>query len=85
MLAKGLANLVIRFIISYIDKSAAAIVRKINSIANFSNGITVSLVIRLPPNFMKTVLKISPLQLPSIMRLIAKSSFSIGVQAGYAI
>jgi hypothetical protein len=55
----------------------------LNALANTNKGITISLIVQLPRDFARSLARISPLQIPSLLRKLAKSSFSVAVSAGY--
>ena len=84
-IARPTARLLLRLVRRYINRASSNLIRRVIELGRSSRGVTVSLTIRLPRDIIARLLKISPLQLPSLIRSIASSSFSFAVSAGYNI
>jgi hypothetical protein len=84
-IARPTARLLLRLVRRYINRASSNLIRRVIELGRSSRGVTVSLTIRFPRDIIARLLKISPLQLPSLIRSIASSSFSFAVSAGYNI
>ena len=84
-ISKGLSKLLTKLAVRFVNKYSSIILRKLNSIRNISRGITISIRIKLPKDFIKIIRKIRPLQIPFLIRNLIKSSIFITVVAGYKI
>jgi hypothetical protein len=82
IISKGLSKLLTRLAVRFINKQSSIILKKINSIGNISRGITISIKVKLPQNFVQIIRKIRPLQIPSLIRNLIKSSILITVVSG---
>ncbi|HEX2472658.1 MAG TPA: hypothetical protein VHJ59_07900, partial [Nitrososphaera sp.] len=81
--ARALVKLLLRLAMRYLTQATSKIMQRLNALANTNKGITISLIVQLPRDFARSLTRISPFQIPSILRKLAKSSFSVAVSAGY--
>jgi hypothetical protein len=83
IIARALVKLLLRLAMRYLTQATTKIMQRLNALANTNKGITISLIVQLPRDFARSLARISPLQIPSLLRKLAKSSFSVAVSAGY--
>jgi hypothetical protein len=82
-LGRAVAHLLIKLIERYLTKAASNLVQRINALANRPGGITITLSIQLPKDIVRTLQRITPLQIPSLIATLVRSPFSLIVSAGY--
>jgi hypothetical protein len=83
IIARAITRLLLRLAMSHLTRALSRIVQRIKTLTNTSKGLTISLIVRLPSNFPRSLTGISPLRIPSLLRTLAKASFSVAVSAGY--
>ncbi len=83
-IAKALAGLLVRMALGYFRRAETNIIRKINTLLNRRGGVTISLIVKLPTNIVRTLIRARPGRLIFLIRsLVRRVSFSVAVTAGY--
>jgi hypothetical protein len=83
IIARAITRLLLRLAMSHLTRALSRIVQRMKTLTNTSKGLTISLIVRLPSNFPRSLTGISPLRIPSLLRTLVKASFSVAVSAGY--
>jgi hypothetical protein len=83
-LSRVIARLLLRLVIRLFARTSSSIIQRINGLRNrLASGVTIVLAIQLPMGILRSLLRTSPLRLPSLLRTITRSAFSLTVSAGY--
>jgi hypothetical protein len=85
-IARTLAGLLLRIALRYFRRAASNIIQKIRTLSGRRGGVTISLIVRLPRNIVRTLVRVRPTRLLFVLRsLTRKISYSVVVNPGYRI
>jgi hypothetical protein len=83
-LARALAGVLVKIAMRYLNQSISHIISKIGLLAGRRGGATISLIVKLPTNIVRTLARTRPTRLLFALRtLVRRVSFSVTVTAGY--
>jgi hypothetical protein len=83
--ARAASNLLIRLVRSFLNRSASGIISRLRNFARSTQGVTIEIVVQLPRDIVRTLMRTNPLQLPGLIRSIINSHYSVALNVGYRL